>query len=133
MFTQRRLPEWLKPVLPPGDKKSLVVLIEPHPEDTTVVSRDDLLAVIKEREAQDWFINEEDINLLLVEQTQAFRESKGYCIAEARHSRVDIEIPPDRLQAWLTLTRPYGGESATRSTLVDALTQAGVKHGILDF
>lgn len=75
-----------------------------------------------------WFIFEEALKDALTRSggEEAFRAP----IAERRDAQVELELAPDAMTAWATLSPARGGKSLEASDVVLALAQAGVLFGI---
>lgn len=69
---------------------------------------------------------------LLIKQYREASEPFVLQIGEVRDALASVEVAPDKMEAYLTLTPAYGGEAATRDSIVHALAQKQVTAGILE-
>ncbi len=125
------IPSYLKLKVHPGDNPVLVLIVDPHPPTQESLNEQELLALIGENETEGWFIDKEQVGLLIREQ-QSLKVSKGYRVAERRDAMVQVEISADRVNAFLTITPPFGGRQVSKESLISALEEVGVKFGILE-
>src|SRR5688572_16577579 len=118
-MTTTQLPPYLKPVIEPGDLLALVLLVEPHdpsklpPNERVVLDRPSIDEVVRQQNADGWFVDEAEISRFLREQSDNFTVSKGYRFAEQRDAGVEIQISDDRLTAWVTLRPALGGKKVS--------------------
>lgn len=69
---------------------------------------------------------------LLVERYREASEPFSLEIGEARDASAAVEVAPDKMEAYLTLTPAWGGEAATRERIARALAEKQVTAGILE-
>ena len=126
-MTTTQLPPYLKPVIEPGELLALVFLVEPHDpsklpaNERGVLDRPSIDEVVREQNADGWFVDEAEISRFLREQSDNFTVSKGYRFAEQRDARVEIQISDDRLTAQVTLRPPLGGKKVSVEMITSAL------------
>jgi len=68
----------------------------------------------------------------LIKQCASASESFALEIGEIRDAGVTVELAPDKMTAYLTITHPWGGAKVTREQILTALTEKQVVSGILD-
>ena len=67
----------------------------------------------------------------LIKRYNAATEEFTYDIAEQRDGTFIIRNTPDNIEAYLTLTRPYGGKQVRLEQVCQLLRERGIVHGVL--
>ncbi|MDI1261449.1 FapA family protein [Aquabacterium sp.] len=90
------------------------------------------VAVAKDLIAQaghaDWFLLDNELHQAV--SRCASEESFKVAIAERRDASFELEIAPDAMCAWVTVTPARGGSLLNANDVVQALAQAGVLFGV---
>jgi uncharacterized protein len=123
------LPGFVKILHHAGENATLVVMVEPHVYDGATLTQNDIPAIIKEHNAENWYLAQQQIDLLLAEQHN-LKEAKGYTIAEQRDCRIEVHTDPDKMKAWVTIHPAAGGKQLDQPYLLSHLTEADVVCGI---
>lgn len=110
---------------------ALYLIVEPGGQPGDVLTLRALRDIIEAAGIRDWFVDQEQVQLLRREQT-TLKAPKMYRIAECRQAQVRVEIASDRNVARLTIVPPCGGEPVTAEKILEALKKAGVTFGILE-
>lgn len=96
--------------------------------DRPALSVDAVKDLIAQTGHADWFLLDDELHLTVSRCARG--ESFDAVIAERRDARFELEIAPDAMCAWVTVTPARGGSMLDANDVVQALAQAGVLFGI---
>ena len=106
----------------------LSAIIEPATERSQL-DIDTLRDLLAQAGYGGWFQLEESI-AALVQRYNAAENDFSLQIAERRDGSFSLEIAPDAMLAWVSLSPPYGGEAVSPDDIYAALGEAGVTFGV---
>jgi len=105
----------------------LLLSHQPMP-DASPLSLDALKAMVEQAGCAHWFLLEDELPLAV--SRCASGEAFQMPVAERRDARFELEVAPDVMTAWVTVTPARGGQALEAADLVLALAQAGVLYGV---
>lgn len=109
------------------DGNSLVALVQP-PGDHPLLDRKSLQEELDRLGYGTWRLSDDALNSL-VERYNSSTESE-LAIGERQDASFSLEIAPDAMQAWATITPSHGGKAPEPEAIYLALGEAGVTFGI---
>lgn len=110
------------------DGNSLVALITPRGEQPPL-DRDALQAELARLGYGAWQLSDDALTTL-VERYNADAGESELCIGQREDATFVLEIAPDAMQAWATITPSRGGKALDPESIYLALGEAGVTFGI---
>lgn len=109
------------------DGNSLVALVRPA-GDHLPLDRESLQADLDRQGYGTWALSDSALNTL-VERYNSSSESE-LVVGERQDATFSLEIAPDAMQAWATITPSHGGKALEPESIYLALGEAGVTLGI---
>lgn len=113
------------------DTRKLLVSFTPA-ENRVALDLDSLRQQIAAAGHDQLFLSEPALTQLLKRYATA-AEPFSLEIGEVRDASAAVEVAPDKMSAWLTVTPPFGGTAITQEQVDRALTAKGVTSGILEW
>jgi uncharacterized protein len=111
------------------DSQLLVAAVEPNGDSSIGIVAKTIQDWIGGQGCDGWLLNEEEISQFAREMRR-LKSVKEYVVAERRDCGIEIQISPDRLNAWICITPAFGGEPLTESLLRQTLENQNVRQGI---
>jgi len=107
----------------------LVAAVEPTPDDPGGYAISDIKDWICEQGCGNWQIYEDAV-LQLAREIRRLKTRKEYILAERKDFHIEIQVPQDRLKAWIRVSPAFGGMALTEPSLRQALADRHVSFGI---
>jgi uncharacterized protein len=77
----------------------------------------------------EWFLHEENI-VQLSREVAKLKEAKVYILAEQKDCKIELQVTPDRLKAWIRVHPAFGGMPLSEEVLRKALDDHHIRFGI---
>lgn len=115
--------------------KQLQVVLKPEEVVPKLLDAESIIREIGYSSYAEYYLFESQISVFIDRiktGEQAVDASKNYvCIAgEVRDSEITIELSEDKMEASLTVTKPYAGRLPTMESILELIDQYSVKKGI---
>lgn len=107
----------------------LIATVEPNTDFPVGIPVHSVHAWIRAQGCAQWFLNHEEITRLARE-IRKLDNPKEYTVAERKDCKIEMQLSPDRLQAWIRVLPAYGGVALTEALLAEALENYQIRFGI---
>src|SRR5512136_903250 len=107
----------------------LAASVEPSDQFPVGISVKRIQEWISMQGCDGWFLHEETISQFSREIAK-LKEAKVYILAEQKDCKIELQVSPDRLKAWIRVHPAFGGTSVSEEILRKALEDHNVRSGI---
>ena len=107
----------------------LAVSVEPSDNFPVGISVTRIQEWISAQGCDGWFLHEETISQFSREVAR-LKEAKAYILAEQKNCKIELQVSPDRLKAWIRVHPAFGGTSVSEEMLRNALESHNIRFGI---
>jgi uncharacterized protein len=107
----------------------LAASVEPSDNFPVGISTKRILDWISAQGCGEWFLHEEVISQFSREVAK-LKEAKVYILAEQKDCKIELQVSPDRLKAWIRIRPAFGGTSVNEDMLRKTLEQHNIRFGI---
>ncbi len=111
------------------DNHQLVASIQPTDKFPVGISIQKIREWISLQGCDGWFHDEEAISRFSRESAK-LRAAKEYILAERKECKIEIQVSPDRLMAWIRVSPAFGGAPLTEAMIRQALEDRRVCFGV---
>ena len=111
------------------DDTLLAVKVDPDQELAASISVPAIESWIGKLDCGDWYIDDGSVQQICRE-VRRLDKAKEYVVAQRKDCRIEIQVASDRLQAWIRVSRAFGGAPATEALLRQALQENHVSSGV---
>ncbi len=107
----------------------LIAAVEPSEDFPAGIATDAIQGWVRGQGCKGWFLHEETISQLARE-LRRLEKPKEYTVAERKDCSIEVQMAPDRLNAWIRVSPALGGESLTEALLRRALEEHHICFGV---